>query len=87
MIKAGEIYRHYKGKLYKVLLVAVDTEAAWIDDASEITPKNLRVIYQGIGDNHALSTEIIWDRPYEMFASDIEIEGVLQKRFELVQEG
>ncbi len=85
-IQVGGVYRHYKGKLYKVLAIAVDTELAWVDDPAQITPKQKRVIYQGIGDDHALSTEIVWDRPYEMFAEEIELDGVTTKRFSLVEE-
>lgn len=85
-IKPGQIYRHYKGKLYKVLVVAVDTESKWIDDPAQITDKEKRVIYQGFGEGHALSTEITWDRPYEMFAGTCEIAGKECKRFELMKE-
>lgn len=80
-IQVGGIYRHYKGKLYKVVAIAVDTELAWIDDPAQITDEQKRVIYHGIGEGHALSTEIIWDRPYQMFAGEIEIDGVATKRF------
>lgn len=85
-VKPGQIYRHYKGKLYKVLAVAVDTESKWIDEASKITDAEKRVIYQGFGEGHALSTEIVWDRPYTMFAGTCDVGGKEHKRFELVQE-
>lgn len=82
-IKPGQIYRHYKGKLYKVVAIAVDTESKWIDDPVQITSAEKRVIYHGFGDGHALSTEIFWDRPYEMFAGTCEVDGKEQKRFAL----
>jgi hypothetical protein len=85
-IKPGQVYKHYKGKLYKVLTVAVDTERTWIDDPAQITDKEKRVIYKGFGEGHALSTDIVWDRPYEMFAGTCEVDGKECKRFELIQE-
>ena len=81
-VKSGQIYRHYKGNLYKVIVVAVDTEGHVIKSNSDITPAQKRVIYQGIGSGHALP-EIIWDRPYEMFTDTVEVDGKQEKRFTL----
>ncbi|MCL5875552.1 MAG: DUF1653 domain-containing protein [Candidatus Dependentiae bacterium] len=75
-IKAGHMYKHYKGNLYKVIAIAVDTEAGVINDYSKIADSQRRVIYYALND-----TTVIWDRPYEMFAEKILIDGVEQWRF------
>lgn len=64
------IYRHYKGAYYKVMNVARHSE----------TMENM-VVYQALYGDFGL-----WVRPLEMFCEDIEIDGKLQKRFELIEE-
>lgn len=75
-IKAGQVYKHYKGNLYKVVAIAVDTEAGLIDDYSKIDDSQRRVIYYALHDD-----TIIWDRPYKMFAEKIMVDGGEQWRF------
>lgn len=56
-LKIGEIYRHFKGKDYKVLALALDSE----DYEREL------VIYQAMyGDN------LIWARELDMFLSKVD---------------
>ena len=74
-IKDGDLVRHFKGKLYRVLL----TNAHYSEDHS------LRlVVYQ------SQETDEIWVRPYDMFMSEVDkvkYPDVQQKyRFEVVGE-
>ena len=74
MIEIGKIYKHYSGKLYKVIAIAHDSE----------DPSVMRVIYQGLYDCPTFGPNPVWDRPYSMFAEDVVINGVVQQRFTLV---
>ncbi|MBN9228023.1 DUF1653 domain-containing protein [Legionella steelei] len=61
------IYRHYKGNLYEVIDVARHSES--LEDM---------VVYRALYGDFEL-----WVRPLKMFLENIEINGELQKRFEL----
>lgn len=65
-------YHHFKGKDYKVLLIATDSETN-----SEV------VVYEALYGKH-----LIWTRPYDMFNSKVDHEkypNIKQEyRFELV---
>ncbi|ANN97205.1 TPA: DUF1653 domain-containing protein [Legionella pneumophila] len=61
------IYRHYKGNLYEVIDVARHSES--LEDM---------VVYRALYGDFKL-----WVRPLKMFLEDIEINGEIQKRFEL----
>jgi hypothetical protein len=61
------IYRHYKGNLYEVIDIARHSEN--LEDM---------VVYRALYGGFEL-----WVRPLKMFLENIEINGELQKRFEL----
>lgn len=63
-------YRHYKGNMYKVLHIAKHSET--LEDM---------VIYQDVK-----YPDKIWARPTSMWDDDIEIDGKIVKRFELMEE-
>jgi hypothetical protein len=62
------IYRHYKGKHYRLLFVAKHSET--LEEMA---------VYQALYGEGAF-----WVRPLAMFAESVEVEGVLQPRFAYV---
>lgn len=68
-IKIG-CYRHYKGKDYKVLLVATHSET--------LEPM---VVYQAL-----YGEQGIWVRPAAMWSEEVKINGVNVKRFEYIED-
>ena len=57
-IEIGKKYRHFKGKLYKVLDIVYDSESNNDEEYKKV------VVYQALyGDN------LKWARPYDMFNS------------------
>jgi len=78
-IQIGKKYRHFKGKLYKVLDIVYDSESNNDEEYKKV------VVYQALyGDN------LKWARPYDMFNSLVDREkypDVEQEyRFEEVDE-
>ncbi len=71
-LKLGGIYRHYKGKKYKVHRVVRHSE----------TLEEL-VFYETLYETEYGSW---WVRPLAMFCGDVEIDGKTVKRFELLDE-
>lgn len=69
-LQLGE-YEHYKGKRYRVLGVGCDTET-----------QEYYVVYTSL-DEHDGQPDI-WLRPYDMFCSDVEVNGRTKKRFTFV---
>lgn len=62
------IYRHYKGKSYEVLYSARHSE----------TLEHM-VVYRALYGDFGL-----WVRPLKMFLEEVEVAGVIMKRFQLV---
>jgi len=71
-LKLNAIYRHYKGKMYKVHQLVRHSE----------TLEEL-VLYETLYENPAGRW---WVRPATMFADTVVIDGVTRPRFELVSE-
>jgi hypothetical protein len=67
-IKPGR-YRHFKGKEYQVIGVALDSESM-----------RHMVVYRALYGEGGL-----WVRPLEMFTETVERSGVVQPRFLLIQ--
>lgn len=63
-------YRHYKGNFYELIDIARHSES--LEDV---------VIYRALYGDFGL-----WVRPLRMFIEEIENNGVIQKRFELINE-
>ncbi len=79
VIQIGKKYKHFKGKMYKVLDIVYDSESNSDDEYKKV------VIYQALyGD------KLKWARPYDMFNSEVDhikYPDVKQKyRFEEVDE-
>ncbi len=79
VIQIGKKYKHFKGKMYKVLDIVYDSESNNDDEYKKV------VIYQALyGD------KLKWARPYDMFNSEVDhikYPDVKQKyRFEEVDE-
>lgn len=66
------IYRHYKGKQYKVIAIAKHSET--LEDM---------VVYEALYDNQMSK---IWVRPLKMFVEKVEQDGILVNRFEYIGE-
>jgi len=65
----GGVYKHFKGKEYKVLAIAKHSET--LEDV---------VVYQALYD-----VGQVWVRPLDMFLEEIEKDGKIIKRFEFVK--
>ena len=64
------IYQHYKGERYEVHMTAQHSET-----------EEWMVVYRAL-----YGAEGMWVRPYEMFVEEVEVEGVMKKRFKYVEE-
>lgn len=69
-IKINGIYRHYKGNKYKVIAIGKHSET--LDQL---------VVYQALYGNNE-----IWCRPISMWNDDINVDGKIQKRFQIIEE-
>jgi hypothetical protein len=59
------LYKHYKGNMYEVLNTAQHSES-----------EEWMVVYKALYGDAG-----IWVRPYKMFVSKVEVEGVMVDRF------
>ena len=71
-MKTGK-YRHYKGKEYKVIGVATHSE----------TLEEL-VVYKALYAIEWKGENSLWVRPKAMFEEEVEVDGVVRKRFEYI---
>ncbi len=68
-IKPG-IYKHYKGKEYKVLMIGVNTESL-----------EKQVVYQALYNDEHFGNNAIWIRPLSMFCETITFDDKEVPRF------
>ena len=71
-MKLGK-YRHYKGKEYEFLGVATHSET--LEDFDD---------YKALYDIEGKGKDSLWVRPKVMFEEEVEVDGVVRKRFELI---
>jgi len=64
------LYKHYKGNMYEVMMTAQHSET-----------EEWMVVYKALYGEQGM-----WVRPYDMFVSKIEIEGVMVDRFAKVDD-
>jgi hypothetical protein len=70
-LKPGQIWKHYKGTLYKVVLLAKDSGG---EDMTDM------VVYQDTTDESK-----IWVQPADRFVETLEWEGKVVPRFEFMR--
>ena len=85
-VKVGEVYKHFKGHVVRVIAIAYDTET--YDDNN---PEDARlVVYEKVNAAEGWHGPKVWARPYDMFISEVDHDkypDVKQKyRFEKVEE-
>ena len=71
-MKIGK-YRHYKGKEYEVVGVATHSETS-----EELVVYKALYSIEGKGENS------LWVRPRAIFEEEVEVAGVVRKRFEYI---
>lgn len=74
-LKVNGIYKHYKGKRYKILMIV------WNSEVDELEPW---VVYQGLYDDPKLGPNPIFTRSLNKFSEMIMIDNVKQPRFKLI---
>ena len=73
-VKLG-VYRHYKGKRYRVIGVGTETET-----------REVYVVYKHLYDTPGYDENALWLRPYEMFTEKVTVDGKRIPRFEYIGE-
>jgi hypothetical protein len=66
----GKLYRHYKGKTYKVLAVALHSDTL-----------EKMVVYEGQYDDEELGHHPVFVRPYDVFIEHVIVNGEEVPRF------
>lgn len=70
-IKPGDIYEHYKGKRYKIIMVSCCSETlSWY------------VVYETL---YANAVSSLWHRPLEMFLGSCMVDGKEVVRFKRIE--
>lgn len=72
-IKPG-IYKHYKGKMYRVIGMALHSET--------LQPM---VVYQPLYETPDIPEGTLWVRPADMFLENVDIDGQSMPRFAIVE--
>lgn len=67
------LYKHYKGKLYSVLMNVVNSET--LEDM---------VVYQAQYNSEEFGNQAVWVRPAKMFLEEVEVDGIKIPRFKQV---
>jgi hypothetical protein len=71
-LKFGK-YQHYKGKQYKILFIAINSDT--LEDM---------VIYQGLYDDERFGKNPIWTRSLKSFLEDVVVDGKTVPRFQFL---
>lgn len=74
-VPIGAIFRHYKGKEYRILNIGRHSEDL-----------GLCVVYQGLYECERFGPHPIWIRPLDMFLEEVVIDGKQIPRFTLIHE-
>src|SRR3989339_1700850 len=72
--KKGDIFRHYKGKLYEVIAPV----ARHSEDLSEV------IVYKALYNSPEFGKNSVWVRPRAMFQEDVVVDGKKVVRFKKV---
>jgi hypothetical protein len=72
--KKGDIFRHYKGKLYEVIAPV----ARHSEDLSEV------IVYKALYDSPEFGKNSVWVRPRAMFQEHVVVDGKKVLRFKKV---
>lgn len=73
-VNPNDLYRHYKGKNYKILCLGTNTETL-----------EKEVIYQALYNDPHFGNNAIWVRPLSMFCETVVIDGKEVPRFTKVE--
>ncbi len=69
-IQPGQMYKHYKGGLYKIVDCGIHTET-----------KEEMVVYKSLNTSDNSSSATLWIRPRNMFEESVDLNGRAVGRF------